>query len=153
MDHPFLYDKAKYHLESIEKLGLPEIHAYIHTGLFVGWLVKNSMLSDWFAEECSDEINDFLSKQITAPELFRLWDGALVDDMLSDDGNKFAQSYFEFETGRYLKDYSRHVSSGLQSEFHVEDSWDNFEKASKMIDRRYGEWKGSGTRKWWQFWK
>lgn len=150
MDTPVVYDKAKYHFGSIQEAGLPDIHAYIHTGMFLGWLINNNMLNSEFVADFGEDIPKFIKREITAAQLFELWDGALVDDMLTDVGNKFTASYFAFENGQYINDYIQALASDLPSEFHVEDSWANFDKISKIIDSRYLEWKKS--KPWWQFW-
>ncbi len=165
--HPIVYDKAKYHFESVREHGLPEIHAYIHTGFFVGWLIENELLDEEFAEECEEEIARFRKHELSAPQLFRLWDGALVDDMLNDEGNAFAQAYFDFQKGRYIQDYSENIAKNLKSEFHVQDSSANFAAAKAIIDDRFRRWKlslhGGGGRPeatgiapakkpWWKIW-
>ena len=109
MESPIVYDKAKYHIDSIDEHNLPEIHAYIHTGLYLGWLIENNMLDNEFVEDFGDDIPKFKKREITAPQLFSLWDGALVDDMLTNEGNQFSQHYFDFEHGKYLDDYMNSV--------------------------------------------
>ncbi len=153
MSSPVVYDKAKYHFETIEKNELPEIHAYIHTGLYLGWLVESELLDEEFLDDFGEDIPKFLSKEITAPELFALWDGALFDDMLNEEGNRFSQYYFDFETGEYINDYMTIVAKDLPSEFHVENSWDNYNVVKKMVTERFYEWKNPPSKKWWQFWK
>jgi len=76
MEAPIVYDKAKYHFESIEENGLPEIHAYIHTGMFLGWLIESNLIDDEFLEDFGEDIPRLKRREITSPELFSLWDGA-----------------------------------------------------------------------------
>jgi hypothetical protein len=153
MNAPVVYDKAKYHFETIEEHNLDEIHAYIHTGLYLGWLIENELLDPEFVEDFGEDIPKFLNRELTAPELFSLWDGALVDDMLNELGNKFSRYYFDFEKGKYIGDYINTVAKGLPTEFHVKDTWENYEIVKKFVNQRYNEWKNPKQTKWWQFWK
>jgi hypothetical protein len=158
MSQPIVYDKAKYHYETIEQSGLVEIHAYIHTGLYLGWLIDNDLIDEEFKEDFGDDIPKFLNRELTAPELFSLWDGALVDDMLNEEGNKFSQYYFDFEKGQYLEDYMRIAAKGLPSEFHVKNTWENYEVVKNFVTKRFEEWKNPSPKnsakpkKWWKFW-
>ena len=69
------------------------------------------------------------------------WDRCLIDDMLSDEGNAFAQSYFDFERGGYLKDYARTLQRDLPSEFHVPFTEQNYQAIRAVIDQRYDDWR------------
>ena len=101
MSSPVVYDKAKYHLESVEQYGLDEEQAYVHTAFFLGWLIEHDMMSEEFLEESAAQISDFKARKITPIQIYEWWDGCLIDDMLSDEGNAFAQSYFDFDKGKY----------------------------------------------------
>ena len=48
VDEDFVFDKAKYHFESIEEAGLDEEQAYVHNGMFFAWIIKNDLYSDFF---------------------------------------------------------------------------------------------------------
>lgn len=156
MNQPVVYDKAKWHYDGDYPSDLDQSHAFIHSGLFLGWVVEHDMLDSEFLNDIggSDgEIGQFKSRQVTAPKLFGLWDGALVDYMLNEEANAFAQSYFDFQTGQYLKYYDRLLSHGLLSIYHVEDTWENYDLIKRQIDKRFAEWKKKQTKQWWQFWK
>jgi hypothetical protein len=61
--------------------------------------------------------------------------------MLTDEGNRFAVDYFDFDRGKYLADYEELLAKSLPSLYHVEDTWENYEIISKKIDERYADWK------------
>jgi hypothetical protein len=145
------YDKAKYHFESVQQEGLPEIHAYIHSGLYLGWLIENNLLDPEFINDFGQDIPKFKNKEITAPQLFEKWDGTLLDDMLNEEGNKFTEYYFDFENGEYLNDYENIVGKGLPSLFHVKDTWVNFDTVNNFVSKQYLKWKKPKKNKWWQF--
>src|SRR5947209_3770481 len=95
------YDKAKYHFESVEEQGLDQDQAYVHTAFYIRWLLDNAMFSDWFCEESVDLLKAYSNREITALDVYQHWDGCLIDDMLSDEGNAFSQIYFDFANGNY----------------------------------------------------
>jgi hypothetical protein len=140
-DTTFVYDKAKYHFETIEHLGLPEEHCYNHTTFFMSWLVRKRLMSDWFEQECQPEVARYRAGTMSINQLYEHWDCCLVSDMLSDEGNSFAEHYFEFEKGGYLADYSEHLQRDLPSEFHVSYTPENEVIAHGFISDRYSAWK------------
>lgn len=134
------YDKAKYHFDSVIEEGLPLSQAYVHTGFYFGWLIENDLMHEEFNEEFASDVAYFLRREETATQLFLRFDGVLCKEDISDHGNEFTQSYFEFTNGQYLKDYATHLVKDLPSEFHVKDTWENYEIAAEFISRRYQEW-------------
>ena len=150
MNSPHVYDKAKYHYETIEEYGLAEEHASNHTVMFLRWLLEKGMMSEFFEKESGEMLARFRSDGVSAYEIYRWWDCCLVSDMLSQEGNGFARHYFDFENGRYLSDYIELLQGSLPSEFHVEYTKANYQKLRAVIDRRYQEW-SAPKKSWWPF--
>lgn len=136
----YIYDKAKYHYEGDFPKDLPAYQAYIHTGMFLGWIVDNELYSDLFRTESEKLIAAFKARKISGPQLYQEWDGTLSSEMLSKKGNQFARGYFDFEKGGYLKDYWQHLAQHFLTVYHVEDSWENYEKIREAIDLAYQAW-------------
>ena len=90
MSDPIVYDKAKYHYDGDFPTDLPYEQAFVHTGMFLGWLIDRGLVSGEFMEDTSELIEGFRARDVTGPEIYESWDGALVDDMLSAEGNAFA---------------------------------------------------------------
>ncbi len=67
-------------------------------------------------------------------------DGVFSNDMLNDEGNEFAQDYFDFENRLYLDDYEETFPEA-EDVYDVKDSWENYEKIKKVIQKRYLDWK------------
>src|SRR5690349_20100576 len=133
MNAPVVYDKAKYHAESVAEAGLKDGQQFVHTGMFLGWLVDHDLLEPEFAAEWSEDVRAFRERQITGPRLFARWDGALVNDMLSERGNAFAASYFDFKNGNFISDYQRAFGvSGGNDFFGVSDPWGNYEIIKRL---------------------
>ncbi len=166
-----VYDKGKYHLETVEKYGLPESHAYHHTAYFFRWLIEHDLMSDEFRSETQSFDPDGITNDAVL-QTYEWWDCCLIDDMLSDEGNAFAQHYFDFDRGSYLSDYMGLLQGNLPSEFHIALTEKNYQRLKQIIDRRFAEWKGGthgaatkgsspaplagGSTKptrWWKFWR
>lgn len=145
---PVVYDKAKYHLESVERHGLDQDQAYVHTAFYFRWLLENQLLGNLFREESAMELKEFQSGTMSALEFYKIWDGCLIDDMLSDEGNAFSAFYFDFEKGRYLKDYEI-LSKRLPTIFHISFNEINYAKLKPLIDKSYQAWKK--PKPWWKF--
>jgi hypothetical protein len=148
MAEPLVYDKAKYHYDGNFPDDLEPEQGFVHTGMFLGWIIDHDLYSDWFGPEMRGYISAFKSRDMTGAKVFEACDGVLVDDMLTDEGNAFARDYFDFERGKYLADYSELLTKGLPSMYHVADTWPNYEKLKKRIDQRYRDWKGETSGGW-----
>jgi hypothetical protein len=136
-DSPHVYDKAKYHYDGDFPKGLPEKQAFVHTGMFIGWLIEQDMISADFLEET----RGFKDRKVTGANVYEAWDGCLASDELTAEGNRFAMDYFEFDRGKYLDDYEETLAKDLATIYHVADTWENYEAIRNKIDQRYEAWK------------
>jgi hypothetical protein len=141
MHKPVVYDKAKYHDETISSMELDEHQAFVHTGMFLGWLIERNLCSDEFLRDNEEVINSFKNRLMTGSQVYAHNDGVLIDDMLNEEGNAFAQFYFDFDEGQFLNDWRQFMCVGLPSEFNVQDTWENYDKIKFIIHQRYMEWK------------
>ncbi len=142
MAEPHVYDKAKYHYGGEYPDDLPEEQAFIHTGMFLGWMLDHDLYDRDFWQDVAGYIASFKAREMTGAQVSEhACDGVLMDEMLNAEGNAFAQSYFDFERGKYLQDYDELLVGDLPSTYHVEDTWDNYGVISKRISDRYAEWK------------
>ena len=135
-----VYDKAKYHLESVEQAGLPEDHASNHIVPMLRWLIHNDLMSEFFVTEGAEPLARYRAGDLSIHGLFDWWDTCLISDMLSDQGNAFAMHYFDYTNGKYLGDYQRILQGSLASEFHVIYSDANYLKLQSAIDQHYKHW-------------
>ena len=141
MGDSIVYDKAKYHYGGDYPEDLSDDQAFVHTGMFLGWLIDNDLYSDFFQEESEEMIIAFKNREMTGAQIYEYWDGALIDDMLNEEGNAFAHGYFDFETGQYLHDYEEILTQNLPSIYHVEDTWENYLRLKERVDEQFKEWK------------
>lgn len=141
MTEPGVYDKAKYHYDDDFPSDLEVEQGFVHTGMFLGWLIDHGLYSDWFGKELSRYTSAFKAREMTGAKVFEACDGVLTADMLSEEGNAFARDYFDFERGTYLRDYGEILGKGLPTVYHVADNWANYERLKKRIDKRYRKWR------------
>ena len=157
---PIVYDKAKYHMESVEQEGLDEDQTFVHTAFYLRWILEHKLYSEEFKEDAKEQISLFESGKFSALKMYQYWDGCLIDDMLSEEGNAFTQHYFDFENGRYLQDYEA-VTKDLPSMFKVEFNDDNYLILKPRIEEAYATWKSlardtgapsNASKPWWKVW-
>ena len=77
-------------------------------------------------------------RKISPIALLEHWDGVLVSDMLNDEGNAFASTYYEDGEQGYLPDYMAEFSDFKP--YKVKPNWKNYDRIKPVIDRRYKEW-------------
>jgi hypothetical protein len=137
---PHVYDGAKVIDDSVSDLGLPEEHAANHTAFFLRWLIERSLVSAAFESDGAEVLAAFRGGRAAIHDVYDWWDRCLVDEMLSETGNAFARSYFDFERGDYLSDYARVLQRDLPSEYHVAFTEANYQTIGAVLDARYAEW-------------
>ena len=136
-----IYDKAKYHFEGNFPEDLDDFQGFVHTGMYVGWLIDNNLLDEEFLFASQPAMQKFKRRELTGSQFYqRELDGVLLIDELSEIGNKFSFEYFDFDTGQYLNDFETTLRNELPTLYHVEDTWENYEKIKKVIDKRFLNW-------------
>ena len=136
------YDDASWHAGEGFPCDLPPEAAATHTGMFLAWALLAGLGSELHALEQPDELERLRRRKVTPGQFFLLvCSGKFMDEDLSAEGNAFAQAYFEPESGNYLGDYREYLVKGLASEYHVADTWTNYEKLKPVLDRRLANWR------------
>jgi hypothetical protein len=137
------YDDASWHYGGDFPDDLPDIAGATHTGMFVAWAFLNGMAGELHTVDFPEDITDLSDRKLTPGNFFysRL-DGKFTDEDLADEGDAFASFYFSLNGGQYWIDYVEVFDAeNLPSVYHVEDSWENYEKLKSRIDARYKNWK------------
>ena len=149
-----VYDKAKYHYGGDFPEELDEFQGFVHTGMYVGWLIDNDLLDQDFFADSQEAIKEFQNRQITGSQFYEMqMDGVFLIDDISEIGNRFSFDYFDFDSGKYISDYEKTLANKLPTLFHVQDTWENYEKIKKVIDKRFLEWNKRNEKKpWWKVW-
>jgi hypothetical protein len=136
------FDDAKWHYGGDFPSDLPIEAGYTPIGMFVAWAISAGLVA---AEEDITDLDDLrrtvLGRSVTPGKLFeRQYDGKFLDDCLTEEGKTFATDYYENSNG-YFEDYNNLLIADFPSLYHVEDSWNTFDKLKPFLDRRLDEWK------------
>jgi hypothetical protein len=138
---PHVYDKAKWHYEGDYPKGLSKTQAFVHTGLFTGWLIEHDMITREFTRQFSREFppvtKHFKQRKLTGPQA-KIWGGCLDSEMLTPQANEFAQEYYDGDV--FAKDYRKLLVRRLPSWYHVQDTWTNYDILARQINDRYAAW-------------
>jgi hypothetical protein len=134
-----IYDNAKNHFLGNFPKQLPIEQAYVHIGMYLGWIIEQELYSTYFEDEADTQIFRFSKRQISCTILAEIWDGYLGHELFSEEGNLF--TYYYYGGGIYHKDYESILAQDLPSIYHVTDEWDTYERMAKQISKRYDDWK------------
>jgi hypothetical protein len=134
-----LYDNARNHFLGNFPANLPIEQAYVHIGMYLGWVIENTLYSDFYEDEGYNQIFRFKRREISCTILSELWDGYLGHELFNSKGNLF--TYYYYGGGVYHSDYQQILVKNLPSLYHVQDSWTNYEKIKQQIDMRFQDWK------------
>ena len=140
-----IYDEASLHYGGEWPVGLPKIQAYVHTGFYMGWIIKSGLYSEQFGKDYKDEIAQFSQRTITGPQLYQAAGGRFTSDMLNDIGNAFTSEYFDLAEGRYLKDYGHLLADVQETAYHVPDTWESYDRISTRIQQQFDYWTKNKT--------
>ena len=139
-----VFDKAKWHVNDQFPKDLDQYQSYVHTGLYVAWLVDKDFLETDFKTDNKDAIQKHLTRQTTPVKFYELQlDGVFDAEGLTQEAIKFTTDFFDFEKGNYLTDYLATLDplESLPSLFHVTDSWENYDNLKPVLDKRLTEWR------------
>ena len=136
------YDDASWHYGGDFPKRLPNEAGATHTGMFVAWAMLSGLAGELHTMEFPQDLEALRSRKVTPGQFFlSACDGKFTDENLTDEGNAFAQVYFDFDRGRYLKDYDEILARGLPSMYHVPDTWGSFDRLRPVLDLRLKEWR------------
>lgn len=133
-----IYDNAKTHFLGNFPEALPIEQAYVHIGIYLGWIIEKELYSEYFEDEASNQIFRFKRREISCTILSEIWDGYLGHELFNKQGNLF--TYYYYGGGLYRSDYEDVLTHNLPSIYHVEDCWENYEKMKARIDLRLSDW-------------
>ena len=136
------YDSAKWHPEGKYPKDFPLENSGTHIGMFLAWVIMNGFEGVELKEDNPDAIPAVRARKMTGREfLFRNCDSKLSDVDLNEEANAFAKYYYSSPEFRYLDDYHQTLAENLPSNYHVDDSWENFDRVAKVITQRFNEWR------------
>jgi hypothetical protein len=134
-----IYDNAKSHFLGNFPPSLPIEQAYVHIGMYLGWIIETELYSEYFEEEASNQIFRFKRREISCTILSEIWDGYLGHELFNRQGNMF--TYYYYGGGLFRNDYETILGNGLPTFYHVNDCWDNYQIIKTRIDMRLADWR------------
>jgi hypothetical protein len=133
-------DDAYDHMSSDELPDdVPEVAGATHIGMFVGWAIHARL---WRAGgDDSEALSSVRQRKLSGRDfVLGQCDGKLFSEMLDGAGEAFAESYYP---GKYLEDYRENLVGDLPSDYSVEDTWENFDRLSEVIDLRWAAFRSA----------
>jgi hypothetical protein len=141
-------DRMDWHYNGDFPDDLPLESGGTHIGLYLTWIINNNLVSGKHLKEDGESIDLVKRRQLTGRDfLMNVCDEEFGADDLNEEGLKFTRYYYgdENDMKDYIIDYLEALAGELESVYHVSNTWDNYDKISKVIDRRYTEWKQNNS--------
>ncbi|MDG5501216.1 hypothetical protein [Marinobacter sp. BGYM27] len=130
---------------------LPPEAGGTHIGMFIAWVINNNLESDLHKTDSIESVGKVKSRKITGTKfLIKECDEKFWEDDLNPEGLEFAKHYYE--SNAYYGDYEVALVTTEPTLYHVQDTWENYDKLARYIDSAFKKWNKSKTKKWWQFW-
>ena len=122
---------------------LPTENGGTHIGIYLAWIINNNLVGEMHLNEAADSIESVKTRRITGRDfLISVCDGKIWEDDLNEEGLRFTRHYYGDEDMKdYIIDYLNVLARELESVYHVEDTWENYDKIRWVIDERYQAWK------------
>lgn len=121
---------------------LPNKNGGTHIGMFLTWIIQNDLIGKLHIEESQESLKKVKNREMTGCEfLIKECDSKFWDEDLNEKGNHFASYYYADNDGYkdYIHDYER-VFFNYKNLYEIEDTWENYDKMSLIINNRYLEW-------------
>jgi hypothetical protein len=139
------YDDATWHYGGNFPADLPREAGATHSGMFLAWALLSGLAGTLHLRDLPESIPALQRREITPGAfLISVCDGKFVDEDLNEEGNLFAAAYFDLKKGKYISDYEATLAVGLPGAYHVQDTWENFDRLKPILDSRLAQW-----REWW----
>ena len=142
------YDKAEWHYGGDYPKDLPPENGGTHIGIFLAWAINRNLEGELHHDSDREEsaLQDVRSREKTGRDfLIDQCDESFTNEDLNDEGNRFAQWYYESnKEGRpnYFEDYCYTLTDNSHnSAYRLDDTWTNYDRMAPIIDRRFDEWK------------
>lgn len=137
-------DRMDWHYNGDFPEPLPVENGGTHIGLYLTWIIDNDLISEMHLSDNAEYIDLVRKRERTGRDfLIDICDEKFGADDLNKKGLEFTRSYYSDENDmkEYIIDYLKVLAADLESVYHVDNSWDNYNKIRKVIDSRYKEWK------------
>lgn len=142
------YDKVDWHYGGNFPADLPPENGGTHIGMFLAWCIINGLSGELHDEESPDALTAVRERRMTGRDfLQQMCDEKFWEEDLNEEGNRFAKQYYSGPDGKgygdYIEDYESLLAPGLASTYHVEDTWESYDRIAQRISERHMAFKSS----------
>jgi hypothetical protein len=132
-------DQAEWHYGGDFPAELPPENGGTHIGMYLAWIIQRGLGSSVLRKQAGDSLPLLTKRKITGRKLlFAELDQKFFGTLLTKVGKDFTRDYYE--TNCYIDDYEAVLGGALPTLYHVQDSWDNYDKLAPIIDQRFSGW-------------
>lgn len=133
-------DRADWHYGGDGYPGeLPPENGGTHIGMYLAWIIQRDLGSAQLRKYARDSLPLLKGRKITGRQLLLTeLDEKFFEGLLTRLGKDFTKVYYDSDC--YIEDYVAVLCDGLPSVYHVEDSWENYDRIAAVIDDRYARW-------------
>jgi hypothetical protein len=138
------HDRADWHYGGDFPEDLPPEAGATHIGMFLAWAITRGLHGSLHEDDSSEALSAVRGRRMTGRDfLMTECDEKFVEEDLNDEGNAFTEAYYMKEgAGGYLADYEEALGDArLPSLYHIEDTWENFDRLVPILDKRCEEWR------------
>lgn len=139
----YVFDKAKWHYEGEFPAELDKAQAYVPTGMFITWAIKNDLISKKSRKRDAADIERVKNDEMSGAEFYRRnWDGVFSSRELGEEGDDFAREYLHIHDDLYTAvDFMNVLAAGLPTIYHVPDTFESYYRIEPIINERYQDWR------------
>lgn len=135
-------DRADWHYGGNYPSGLPPENGGTHIGIYLAWIIHRQLGSKTLEKYAGEMFQRVLHRQATGRDLlFSELDEKFFPELLTREARAFTRDYYE--TNEYVNDYDRVLGGALESLYHVNDSWENYDKVAPVLDERLQTWRST----------
>ncbi|HEX9961980.1 MAG TPA: hypothetical protein VGB00_13680 [Pyrinomonadaceae bacterium] len=136
-------DRMDWHYAGDFPDDLTDEYGGTHIGIYLAWIINNNLQGELHTEESAQALQDVRNRKITGRDfLVAECDEKFWEEDLNEEGLAFTEYYYR---EKYIPDYEEALAENLPSVYHVEDTWENYDKIAPVIDKRFGDWKKNNS--------
>ena len=137
-------DRADWHYGGNFPDDLPQENGGTHIGMYLAWILDRGLGSRKLLEYAAPSLEALRARTITGRQvLFDELDEKFFSELLTKDGKKFTDAYYESQL--YFADYDNTLGGDLPTLYHVADTWENYDRIAAVIDQRFAQWRNGET--------
>ena len=139
-------DRADWHYGGNYPQGLPQENAGTHIGIYLAWIINRELGSKQLAKLGGETYQKVLRREATGRDLLLTeLDEKFFPQLLNSEGGAFTREYYE--TNDFVNDYALVLGGNLESLYHVQDTWDNYDKMAVKLDERLAAWRSERAKR------